>query len=345
MFDAITTTAARLCDATLCVVLRYVGDQLHLVAHSEMPAEGLTAFRNLYPAPLERLPHAAAALTQRRAVQYEDLETDAAASNTSRRLGRAAAYRSALMVPMLREGAAIGTIGVGRSDPHGDPRPFAAREVALLETFASQAVIAIENVRLFQELEVRNRELTEALERQTATGEVLGVIARTRDDVGPVFEMILDNAMRLAGSEFGGVFRLKNGLVHVAAMRNPSPGMAEAMARYYPRPLEAEGAVTHAIREREIVHVADTEEGSFGAAPRDLARVGRFRSQLTVPLLRDGVAFGAIAVGGPKRGGLSEAQVAMSARSPPRRSSPSRTSACSRNCKRRTGRSRKHTPR
>ncbi len=104
-----------------------------------------------------------------------------------------------LAVPLLREDSAIGAIAVGRAEPG----PFPDNQIALLQTFADQAVIAIENVRLFKELEARNRDLTEALEQQTATSEILRVISQSQTDVQPVFETIAAAALRLCGASVG----------------------------------------------------------------------------------------------------------------------------------------------
>src|SRR5207249_4168033 len=121
--------------------------------------------------------------------------------------------RTVLATPLLREDAPIGAIHVRRTEV----RPFTEKQIALLKTFAAQAVIAIENVRLFQELQVRNRDLTEALEQQTATSEILGVIASSPTDLQPVLNAIVENATRLCDAKDVSIGLVEGGVLKVVA--------------------------------------------------------------------------------------------------------------------------------
>src|SRR5262249_30923675 len=153
--------------------------------------------RAAYPRSLNELnPHFRRQVTEARTVHMTDVEVDPELDAEFRGRARIAGYRSLIGTPMLRDGRVIGSLAVARAGPDLSPRPFSDREIRLLEAFADQAVIAIENVRLFTELEARNRQLTESLEQQTATAEILRVISSSPTDVQPVFETILDNATR-----------------------------------------------------------------------------------------------------------------------------------------------------
>ena len=141
-----------------------------------------------------------------------------------------ATYRSTVAVPMLRDGVPNGTINVARTQAG----PFTNRQIDLLKTFADQAVIAIENVRLFQELEARNGELTATLEQQTATSEILRVISSSPTDVQPVFDAIAAAATTLCGAENAGVFLFDGVLIHFAAHHRRTSEDLEALRRTFP---------------------------------------------------------------------------------------------------------------
>src|SRR5262249_30898718 len=191
-------------------------------------------------------------------------------------------------VPMLKEGTAIGAIGVTRNEPGG----FADEQIALLKTFADQAVIAIENVRLFKELEERNRDLTEALEQQTATAEILRVISTSPTDLEPVLNTVVTCAARFCGAYDAILFQLEAGGLRTVAHHGP-------MARRLGGPQLAQitrGTVRgRAFLERRAIHVADllveTEEFPEGSA--DARELGH-RTILSVPLLPEGAAIGVI---------------------------------------------------
>ncbi len=194
VFEAIVRNAVRLCDGFYSVLFAFDGEWLRVRALHNMSPEVLQAFTERYPMRAEeRGGMAALAVVEGRMVRVRDMQEDPEVPLESRRFAKVIGHRSFVAVPMLKDERSVGAIVVSRRDV----APFSDTEVALLQTFAEQAVIAIENVRLFQELEVRNRDLTEALEQQTATSEILSVISSSPTDVQPVFDAIVRSAGRL----------------------------------------------------------------------------------------------------------------------------------------------------
>jgi two-component system, NtrC family, sensor kinase len=195
--------------------------------------------------------------------------------------------RTLLNVPLVSDARYLGAISLYRRDV----RAFSEKEIALLQTFAAQAVIAIENVRLFNETK-------EALERQTATAEILGVISSSPNDVQPIFDAIVQSALRLCDGLYCGVYRVEGDMVHLVAHNHQSPESLDRLGRDYPMPVQSPSSLTiRAIRERAVVHVSDMEsDPTVPESARARSRAIDQRTLLAVPMLREGVAIGAIRV-------------------------------------------------
>ncbi len=214
VFEAIVASAARVCEAEFSAVARLEEGFLDLVAVHSLSPEETAAFHSLFPRPLARNFAMGQAFLDAEPVHFEDVLTDLDYDpHTLEVLQSVAGYRSFLAVPIFRQGGPIGVVGCGRREV----KPFTATQIELLETFADQAAIAIENVRLFNELETRNRDVSEALDQQTATAEVLQVINSSPGNLAPVFDAMLGKAMRLCEATCGYLLRYQDGNYFLAA--------------------------------------------------------------------------------------------------------------------------------
>ncbi len=303
VFDAIVASATRLCEADLSDLYQFDGELIHFAAQHGSTSEEIEAPRQAFPQPPGRASVSARAILDATVVQVPDVREDPEVADALRRL-----FRTVMAVPMLREGRPIGTITVARRAV----RPFSDAQIALLKTFADQAVIAIENVRLFTELQEKNRALmeahaqvTETLDRQTATSEILRVISQSPTDVQPVFDTIVQSAVRLCAARFGAVFSFDGELIHLVAHHNFPPDALE----FYPmRPSRAQ-ATGRVILSRAVVHLPDL----LGDAEylHEFARASGFRSILAVPMLRDGTPIGTINICRAETGWFPDAQVEL----------------------------------
>src|SRR5262245_61095999 len=207
VLDAMAESASRLCAAADASIFRLDGHVLRVVAHHGPIPHPLG-----FVLPAVRVTVNGRSALDRQAIQVADLP-EAEEFPEGRAFGGNLGFRTVLSVPLLREGVAIGTIALRRTEV----RLFTDKQIALLRTFADQAVIAIENVRLVTELQTRNHDLTEALDRQTATSEILGVISSSPTEIQPVFDAIIRSAVRLSGASHGGVYRFDGELIHSVA--------------------------------------------------------------------------------------------------------------------------------
>ena len=308
VFEAIADSAIPLFRAWSAGVYRSESGLLRMVAlrgglpgSEEVFVEELAAqSRPMIGTPADR------AVSTRTVVHALDVDTDPYSSPRFREQARRRGFRSGVWVPMRRGEDVVGVIGVTREQTGG----FAPAEIALVETFADQAVIAIENARLLNELQARNASLTEALEQQTATSEILQVISRSPTDILPVFDIIAERALGLCEAEVVAVTRFDGELIHLGAIRGSSPAGVDALRHTFPMPPSAAGGAARAIRDRAIVHIPDvTTDPQYRI--QDAALTAGFRALLGVPMLREGRAIGAITVGRAGAGTFSESRVQL----------------------------------
>jgi two-component system, NtrC family, sensor kinase len=306
VFETIAANALRLCDADFSALFRFDGEQIHIGAFQKMNPQASAAFRSAYPCRPSRGGATQRAILTQRVVHIPDIKADP--EYAYQNVAKSADYLSVLSVPMLRDGQPIGAITVYRVTA----KPFPDSQIELLKTFADQAVIAIENVRLFNALEVRNRDLTEALEQQTATSEILRVISSSPSDVQPVFDIIAQAARKLCRATSANVVTFDGELVHLASLVNVNPAYAESLRNFFPRPVSRDTAILRAIQTRNVVAIPDVlEDGDYVFGLGAQATEGGFRSVLAVPLLRDGIAIGGIAVGRAEPGPFPDSQIAL----------------------------------
>ncbi|MBI2206648.1 MAG: GAF domain-containing protein [Candidatus Rokubacteria bacterium] len=291
VFDAIVTSAVRLLGGFSGVLARLVGDELRLAASTSTGGAGDDALRSFYPFRVDSNPIAVKVIREKAVFAIADTEADLDIWPEFRDVARARGFRSDILVPLIRDDRAVGLIAVTRREPHRSTD----EEIALLQTFATQAVIAIENVRLFTELEEKNHALTESLDQQTATSEVLRVISRSPTDVQPVFDAIATSARELCRGLGGAVFTYDGLLIHLAAVSNVEADAIEALRRAYPMPVSRASASSRAILEHAVVMIADVFD-TPGYEHDAVATAGGFRSVVAVPMLRDGAPIGCITV-------------------------------------------------
>ena len=299
VFDKILEGCARLFDsAEQGIVLLQPGGRIELAAHR---GPALPVLKQVFA---ESLPTAAfEALARSRmpmhVVNALAPDTHPFVRGIAQRLG-GEAY-SQLLVPLVLEGGSIGLLNVIRHPATG----FAPDEIGQLQTFAEQAVIAIQNARLFNETSA-------ALKRQTATAEILKVIAASPTDVQPVFEVIVERAVRLCGARLGRVYRLDGSTVHMVAAHGLAEAGLDKLHRVFPRPLSDDTIAGRVILSGQAFIVPDlAADASVPPLSRRTIEALGTRSQVTLPLLHGGSAIGAFTMGWAEAHGFDEQQVAL----------------------------------
>jgi adenylate cyclase len=296
-FETILANATRLCEASFGTLSLHEGDGLfRSVAMHNAPAAVVELRRRqplMRPSGLARLAITKTSFQTLDAAKEVDKQTDPDAAAFAELSGA----RSAVVVPMIKGAELIGAIVVYRTEV----RPFTDRQEEVLKNFAAQAVIAIENARLLNELRQRTVDLTESLEQQTATSEVLQVISSSPGDLQPVFDRLLANATRLCGAAFGNLLLGEGGrLYRVVAMHNPPPAYAELRRREPVTEVGPETPLARAAALKTFIQVSDFKETVtyVRREPSSIALgdLGGARTFLVVPMLKENEMIGAIAI-------------------------------------------------
>jgi GAF domain-containing protein len=289
VLNAIVGSACHLCDAYDAVVVLKDGEELFVGSHyGRVPLN-----RNRWPN--DRGTISGRAIADRTSVHVLDVTTAAAEFPTAAEMSVRDGGRTVLGIPLIREGISIGAIVLRRTDVD----PFKAKEISLLQTFADQAVIAISNVNLFDQVQAKTRDLEESLQQQTATSEVLQVISSSQGELEPVFNKMLENATRICGAEFGTMTLCQEGGFRTVALYNAPKAYAETQLYKVIRPHPKSG-LNLVQTTRQPVFIADlrNEPPYVEGNPhvRALADLGGARTIAIVPMLRDDELVGTITI-------------------------------------------------
>ena len=314
VFAAMLEKAARICDAAFGNIYRWDGDALHLVGTHNTPlalaeARGRSPVRANARMPIGRM------LATKTTVHVADLAAEPVYTEerdptivAGVELG---GIRTFLLVPMLKENELIGVFSLYRQEV----RPFTEKQIALVTNFAAQAVIAIENARLLNELRQRTADLTESLEQQTATSEVLQTISGSPGDVQPVFDTMLEEAVRICDATFGNIQSWDGEIFQVVATHNTPPALVEARKRLPSVPFP-QTALGRLLARKSVVHIDDlAAEPSYieRRLPAAVAAVegGGVRTALLVPMLKENEVIGAFTLSRQEVRHFTEKQIAL----------------------------------
>jgi signal transduction histidine kinase len=305
VLDAVVRSAARFCEADDVTIFELDGQDLRSTAHwGAVPQDMGVRF------PCLRGHVSGRTVLERRPVHVVDLQAETEEFPEGSAFAKRLGHRTTAGVPLLRHGVAVGTIQLRRAEV----KPFTDKQIALLGTFADQAVIAIENARLLNQLRQRTADLSESLEQQTATSEVLRVISSSPGELEPVFQAILENATRICGAKIGILFRYENGAYSAIATLGVTPAYAEYLNRgpIQPGPTTGLGRVAST---RQTIHIVDTQAEHAYAEREPLrvatAELGGARSLLNVPMLKEGELIGAIGIFRQEVRPFTEKQIAL----------------------------------
>ncbi len=308
VLDVVAEKAARLCNSYDVVIVRIDGNLYRVAAHwgaVPLPEDNLEN-----GVPLNRETVTGRAMIDKKTIHIPDLLAEPIEEYPlSRKYYQTSEQRTMLVTPLIRENEVIGSIMIRRQEVH----PFTEKQMSLLKIFADQAAIAIENVRLFNEIQTRNREITEALEQQTAISEILRVTASSPTDIQPVMNVIAENARNLLNGYFSGVYLVDGNMIDEAAMSNFTTEGLDLHTRAYPRSIDYDSSTSsRAVLERRVQNLPDIlTDDTLPELTRSYSRAMGMKSLLSVPMMRENEAIGAINVGRTEAGPFTEKQISL----------------------------------
>jgi two-component system NtrC family sensor kinase len=293
VFEAIVNSGLRLFPGALVSIAVPVGAEATVAAIAHPDPRRVAAWRRRFPFPLTRQYMHGIAILDARVVDIPDVANATPDLATGANNFLASGYSAITIVPIMRDSKAIGALSVVRLQPG----PLSPEQLALLKSFANQAVIAIENTELVNKLRRRTDDLAESLEQQTATSEVLGVISSSPGELKPVFNAMLEKATRLCAANFGVLSLYKGNAFRVVAMHNPPPAFAELRRR---EPVIRPGPLMRMAVTKQSFHISDVTE-YMASHPGDadgtaFVRTAGVRSILSTPMLKDDELIGAIVI-------------------------------------------------
>src|SRR6516162_10704405 len=287
VLEVIVKSAARFCDADDVTIFILDGQDLCFSAH-----RGPVPYKSGLRFPCTRGSIAGRTVIDRKAVHVVDLQAEADEFPEGSAFARRFGHRTTAGVPLLREGVAIGTIQLRRIEVN----PFTDKQIALLGTFADQAVIAIENARLFEEVKAKTRDLEESLQQQTATSQVLQIISSSTFDLQTVLDTLVESAVRLCEADIGQIARPNEaGFFRIQAHYGWAEELKEEMERIPFKP-GRESLTGRVLLERTTVQILDAQTDPEYKLSR-AQRLGGYRSAIGTPLLRDGAPIGVLVLG------------------------------------------------
>ena len=295
VLNTLIESAAKLCGAYDSGLFLRQGDRLRHRAHyGDIPAEVVDLpYTKANDWPITRDWVTGRAFVDRVPVHIHDLQQCGDEFPDGSKMARRLGHRTILAVPLLREDEAVGAIVIRRMEA----KPFSEKQIELLATFADQAVIAIENARLFDEVQARTSELSESLEQQTATSEVLKVISSSRGELEPVFEAMLDNAVQICRAKFGNLMLLEDNAFRTVALHGAPPAYAEARRRE-PLTRHRPGTVLAQVLEtKRPAQIADVQaEPAYYEDPSrtSFLKLAGARTVVAVPMLKEDELVGAL---------------------------------------------------